>query len=75
MRRVTADGGIGFISVREGRGNFPGMEEESRIRYFALYHKDELADRLTGNGFEILGDGRKKRGDLIEFIYFFVKRV
>jgi len=76
IRRVTSPGGIGFVAVREGDGELRGSRvPDCRLRYFALYRRDELASKMASNGFEILGGDSKSRGDFVSYLYLFVRKI
>ena len=59
-RRITKNGGVGFISVKEknGMGIEEGMIDENKYggisRYFSFYAQDEFKTLLEQNGFSVI---------------------
>lgn len=57
-KRITKNGGIGFISIKEKTGVDEGLIEENKYggisRYFAFYSQDEFKNLLEQNGFSII---------------------
>ncbi len=57
-KRITKNGGIGFISVKEENGMDEGMIEENTYggigRYFSFYTQGEFKNLLEQNGFSVV---------------------
>lgn len=57
-RRITKNGGVGFISLKEKTGMDEGMIDEDKYggisRYFSFYARDEFKDILEQNGFSVV---------------------
>ncbi len=57
-KRITKNGGIGFISVKEKNGMDEGMIDENKYggisRYFSFYTQDEFKNLLEQNGFSVV---------------------
>ena len=57
-RRVTKNGGAGFISIKEKNGIDEGMIDENKYdgisRYFSFYTQDEFRDLLEQNSFSVV---------------------
>ena len=62
LRRVVKSKGIGFIAVKEGKGErMIETNEADDERFFAFYSNTEFAGRLNENGFRILKNERDTR--------------
>lgn len=61
IRRIIKLGGIGFIAVKEGKGErtVSGSKPGSN-RFFSFWQEDELAAILTANHFRVLNKNRRK---------------
>ncbi len=57
-KRITKNGGVGFISVKERNGMDEGMIDENKYggisRYFSFYTQDEFKNLLEQNGFSVV---------------------
>lgn len=57
-KRITKNGGVGFISVKEKNGMDEGMIDENKYggisRYFSFYTQDEFKKLLEQNGFSVV---------------------
>lgn len=73
LRKVTKTGGLGFISVMEGRID---MEESRPGRFFSLWQKDEFENELKKAGFEIVNTSRYEPGvSQSPWLGFIVKKI
>ncbi|OGG07211.1 hypothetical protein A2872_00785 [Candidatus Gottesmanbacteria bacterium RIFCSPHIGHO2_01_FULL_42_12] len=50
IHAVVKDGGIGFISIKQGEGE----QEDETGRLFSYYSQEEFAELLKENGFEVI---------------------
>ncbi len=71
LKRVTKNGGIGFISLIEGEGE---SIEKQTGRFFSYYTENELTQILKNEGIQIIEAG-KKRQDFTNttWLMFFVR--
>lgn len=69
IHKVTRTGGIGFISLKKGKGE---KLETKKERFYAYYSKDEFDKILKGNGFEVIESYEQDFGKTT-FLIFFVK--
>jgi ubiquinone/menaquinone biosynthesis C-methylase UbiE len=57
-KRITKNGGVGFISIREKNGIDEGMIDENKhggiSRYFSFYTQDEFKNLIEKNGFSVI---------------------
>lgn len=57
-KRITKNGGVGFVSVKEKTGMDEGMIDENKYggisRYFSFYTQDEFKNLLEQNGFSVI---------------------
>ena len=57
-KRITKNGGVGFISVKEKNGMDEGMIDENKYggisRYFSFYTQDAFKNLLEQNGFSVV---------------------
>ncbi len=70
IKRVVMDEGIGFISLKKGKGEEFRAEENDRL--FSYFTIEEFSKILQENGFEVLKtleklDGRPNKPNWIEF--------
>lgn len=56
LARVTKNAGVGFISIKEGKGE---STDPRTGYYYKYYSPKEFGNILYENNFEILNDGRK----------------
>lgn len=70
MSGVLKNDGIGFIAVKEGDGE--RTEEDGRT--FFLWHKDEFADQLAQNGFDVVDYMYIPKSERTRWLCFFVKK-
>lgn len=54
IHRVVKPDGVGFLCIKQGRGDMVLYEDEYEKRYFSYYTQDEFSEILTVNGFSIL---------------------
>lgn len=78
VKKVTKDGAVGFISVKEGVGEqMKEWRNSGKERYFIYYHQDEFAKILTDNDFKILEAAKlppqNERQDGTFLLYFVQK--
>lgn len=69
IRNVVRDGGIGFISIKQGEGE--RVEEDKR--FFAYYSKEEFTRILLRNNFTIVETGVHPMSEKTIWLYFFIK--
>ncbi len=78
-KRITKDGGVGFISVKEKNGTDEGMVEENKYggisRYFSFYTQDEFKNLLEQNGFSVvkMSTHSEDDGQKPNWLCYFVK--
>ncbi|MDD4531237.1 MAG: class I SAM-dependent methyltransferase [Candidatus Pacebacteria bacterium] len=79
--RITKDGGIGFISVKEKTEMDEGEIKEDKFggisRYFSFYTENEFKDLLERNGFSIVNISNRTENDerKTKWLCYFVKIV
>jgi len=78
IRKVVKQGGVGFITLKEGDGETI-LEENNRynkefVRLFSYYQHDEFSKILKNNGFEVL---EFKRAEAMknDWLVYFVKKI
>ena len=67
---VLKDGGIGFITMKEGEGE---RVDEKTGRLFAYYNEDEFTNILESTGFSILETGRRDT-ERDNWLIFYVRK-
>ncbi|MBP9822394.1 MAG: class I SAM-dependent methyltransferase [Candidatus Pacebacteria bacterium] len=75
-RRVIKPNGVGFISVKQKKGMDEGYIESKTTgtkRYFAFYEKEEFANILKENNFEVVKINEDIEQDGTPWFYYFVK--
>lgn len=76
IRGIVKPDGIGFISLKEGRGEDMTLEA-STGRYFSYYQLDEFSEILSGARLEIIEAERKREvrtnGEVTDWLTFFVR--
>jgi len=77
IKKFVKDGGIGFISVKEGVGEktetgMTGYGSDDK-RFFAYYSKEEFGDILSKNGLEIVKAYSLKINNKTTYLCFFVR--
>lgn len=73
IHRVIKPNGIGFICVKQGKGDMILDEDEYGKRYFSYYTQDEFSEILTANGFSILETSILPVSPKTTWLNFFVK--
>src|SRR3989344_6253640 len=61
LKKVVKIGGIGFFTMKEGKGEKMMTGPTDEERFFSLYSEKEFADVLIKNGFEIIEQARIQR--------------
>ncbi|MDP2676398.1 MAG: class I SAM-dependent methyltransferase [bacterium] len=70
LKRVIKPEGIGFVVMREGKGETTPQDKKTGLkRFYALYPDDEFSDILLWSGFEIISKSKDTRNKP-ELIYF-----
>lgn len=78
-KRITKNGGCGFVAVREKTGSEEGMiyqEKHGGInRYFAFYTQEEFKTLLEKHGFSIIKMGTHMENDerKTNWLYYFAR--
>ncbi len=74
-RRITKEGGIGFISIKEKTDMDEGIVEEQKYggisRYFAFYTQEEFKKLLEDSGFTIIKTVQRKKEDGSMWLCYF----
>lgn len=69
IHKVVKDGGIGFITIKEGKGE----REDETGRLFSYYTRQEFSQILKSNGFEVLEFDRKPVTEKTIWLIYFVR--
>lgn len=77
LKRVIKPDGIGFIAVKQGKGE-PIIEEDfagkgSSKRFWAFYHKPEFDEVLKRNNYEIVSYRKWMKSKRTTWLIYFVK--
>lgn len=76
IRQIVKPQGIGFISVKKGKGEKITIEPPpDGRRFFSYYTLKELSDVLHKNGFEVLYSNESKRTVKWTWLTYFVKPI
>lgn len=77
LNRVVRNGGVGFITVKQGEGEKIELEEAQtpgvHKRLFSYYSEDEFKDILDRNKFEVLESYVKPTQGRTTWLVFFVQ--
>lgn len=77
VSRVTKPNGVGFISIKQGKGE-PIIEEQiagDKVgkRFWAFYHKPEFDEVLKRNNLEVLGFRKWAKSKRTSWLIYFVR--
>ena len=78
IRRVVRNGGIGMISLKEGKGEKFLKEDRKEgkfERYWSFYSREEFTKVLEDNGYQILHFRRNPVSEKTIWLIYFVKIV
>ncbi|MBI2326711.1 class I SAM-dependent methyltransferase [Candidatus Curtissbacteria bacterium] len=76
IHRITKSHGIGFVSVKKGRGEMVTIEPPpDGKRFFAYYSLKEFEETLRKNNFEILYSKERKKTAKTTWLIYFVRPI